>query len=139
VSSRMSTLSLESVRRLPMAARLCSTGLVLTAAGMLLQITSGSTLYPSLTGPIVLLAVAVFVVFGPGRWTPYVGLVVPLVLGLGAIVVAVMTGEFVDQLTNTGRPGILLGSLLHALGLVAAVGGGVGMLLGRREAAAHER
>ena len=112
------------------------TGLVLTAAGMLLQMAAGSTLYPSLTGPIVLLATAVFVVFGPGRWTPWVGLLAPLVLAAGAIVAAVMTGEFIDQLTDTGAPVLLLGSLMHLIGLVAAVAGGVGMLLGRGAARA---
>jgi hypothetical protein len=114
-------------------------GLVLTAVGMLLQIAAGSELYPSVTGPIVLLAAAVFVALGPGRWTPYVGIVVPLVLGLGAIVAAVMTGEFIDQLTNRGAAGILLGSLMHVVGLTAAVTGGVGMLLDRRGLVGVER
>jgi hypothetical protein len=40
-------------------------GLVLTAAGMLVQIAAGSTLYPSITGPIVLIVAAIFVAFGP--------------------------------------------------------------------------
>jgi hypothetical protein len=52
------------------------TGLVLTAAGMLLQIAAGSELYPTYAGPIVLLAAAVIVAFGPGRWPSYVGLLV---------------------------------------------------------------
>jgi len=131
VSSHAKTLSLDSVRRLSSAAKLNVTGLVLTAAGMLLQIAAGSTLYPSLTGPIVLFAAAVVVVFGPGRWTPYVGLVVPLVLAAGAVIAAVMTGEFIEQLTDVGRLGIFLGSLMHVVGLIAAVAGGVGMLRGR--------
>jgi hypothetical protein len=73
-----------------------------------------------------------FVAFGPARWTPYVALAVPLVLGIGAIVAAVMTGEFVDQLTSIGNPAIVLGSLMHVIGLSAAVAGSVGMLLDRR-------
>jgi hypothetical protein len=136
VSSQSTALSLDSVRRLSTAAKLNVTGLVLTAAGMLLQIAAGSTLYPSITGPVVLLAAAAIVVFGPGRWTPYVGFLVPLVLGAGAIVAAVMTGDFIDQLTETGAPVILLGSLVHVIGLVVAVAGGVGMLLGGRVARA---
>ena len=107
-------------------------GLLATAAGMILQIAAGSKLYPSFAGPIILLASAAIVAFGPGRWTPYVALLVPLVLGLGAIIAAVMSGEFIVQLTDIGKPGILLGSLLHVIGLIAAVGGGVGML--RRQA-----
>jgi hypothetical protein len=107
-------------------------GLVLTAAGMLLQMASGSELYPSFTGPIVLLVAAAFVALGPRRLAPFVAVLVPLVLGVGAIVAAVMTGEFTHQLADTGNVGLLLGSLMHVVGLVAAVTGGVGMLVDRR-------
>ena len=121
-----------SPRRLPVgAARLSVVGLVLTAAGMLLQIAAGSQLYPSFAGPIVLLVTAVIVAFWPSRWMAYVALLVPLLLGLGAIVAAVMTGAFIEQLTDTGNPGILLGSLMHVIGLIAAVAGGLGMVLRR--------
>ena len=92
MSSQASAISMDSVRGLSTATKANAAGLVLTAAGMLTQIAAGSTLYPSVTGPIVLIVTAIFVVFGPARWTPWVGLVVPLVLGLGAIVAAVMTG-----------------------------------------------
>jgi hypothetical protein len=77
----------------------------------LVQMAAGSTLYPSIMGPIVLIlaalvVAALFVAFAPGRWTPWVGLVVPLVLGLGAIVAAVVTGGFIDQLPrDRGRTG----------------------------------
>lgn len=107
-------------------------GLVVTAGGMLLQIASGSELYPSLTGPIVLLVAAAFVALGPRRMTPFVALLVPLALGVGAIVAAVMTGGFTNQLADPGNAGVLIGSLMHVVGLVAAVTGGVGMLLDRR-------
>ncbi len=128
-----------SVSRLSGAATLSVTGLVLTAAGMLLQIAAGSELYPTLAGPIILLAAAVIVAFVRRRWTPYVGLLVPLVLGVGAIVAALMTGEFVAQLTDVGNPGVLLGSLMHVVGLVAAVAGSVGMLLHPEGAGELER
>lgn len=125
------SMTLKVVGHLSNWARLNVIGLVLAAAGMLLQILAGSELYPSLTGPIVLLAAAVFVAVGPGRWTPFVAVVIPLVLGLGAIVAAVMTGGFVDQLTNTGNAPIVLGSMMHVIGLAAAVIGGLVMLLDR--------
>ena len=126
------TRPLNAAARLSSATKLNVAGLALTAVGMLLQIAAGSTLYPSLAGPIVLVAAAAVVAFGPARWTPYVGLLVPLVLGLGAIVAAVMTGDFIDQLTDVSRAGILLGSLVHVVGLTAAVAGGAGMLVARR-------
>jgi hypothetical protein len=128
VSSPASALSINRVRHLPKAAKLNASGLVLTAAGMLVQIGAGSELYPSLAGPIVLLATAVLVAVRSDRWTPFVGLLVPLVLGLGAIVAAVMSGEFIEQLTDIANAGIVLGSLMHVLGLIAAVAGGIGML-----------
>jgi hypothetical protein len=135
VSIQSSTFSLAVVRRLSNPAKLNATGLVAAAAGMLMQIAAGSTLYPSFAGPIVLLATAVIVLVGPGRWTPYIGLVVPLVLGVGAAIAAVVTGDFVHQLTDVTVAGIFVGSLLHVVGLVAAIAGGVGMVLGRRERA----
>ena len=139
MSSRTSTLSMQAVRRFSNTERLNAAGLILTALAMLLQIAAGSTPYPSLTGPIVLVATALAVTFVPGRWTAYVGLAVPLVLGVGAIVAAAMTGGFVDQLTDPGNPGVFLSSVLHVVGLTIAVVGGVGIVLGRREAAARER
>jgi len=123
---------MNSVARLSNAAKLNVSGLVLTAAGMLLQIAAGSGLYPTFAGPIVLLVVAAIVAFVQRRWTAWVGLIAPLVLGVGAIIAAVMTGEFIAQLTDVGNPGVLLGSLMHVVGLVAAVAGGVGMLRGPR-------
>ena len=121
--------------RLSMWKTLNVLGLVLTAAGMLVQIAAGSDLYPSLIGPIVLLATAVLVLFGPGRWTRLAGLGVPLVLGIGAAVAATMTGTFVDQLTGGGGVPLVLGSWMHVIGLVTAVIGGVGVLLEPPQAA----
>jgi hypothetical protein len=109
-------------------------GLLLTAAGMLLQIVAGSDLYPSLTGPAVLVGTALLVVLVAGRWTRWIGLGVPLILGIGAVVAAVMTGEFVDQLTNGGNPAILVGGVMHVTGLAAAVTGGVGAVIDPRPA-----
>ena len=137
--SSLASSRLNPVGRLSNAAKLNVIGLVLTAAGMLLQIGAGSTLYPSFAGPIVLITAAVIVAFGPGRWTPWIGLVVPLVLGIGATIAAVMTGEFIKQLTDFNRLGIVAGSLMHAIGLIAALAGGVGMLQARRGAAGRER
>ena len=77
--------------------------------------------------------------FWHGRWMAYVALLVPLVSGLGAIIAAVMSGEFVEQLTDIGNAGIFIGSWMHFIGLIAAVAGGVGMLMGRREASQRER
>jgi hypothetical protein len=132
VSSHARALSIDAVRALSTATKVNAAGIALTSAGMLVQIAAGSTLYPSLTGPIVLILAAVFVTFGPSRWTPWVGLVLPLVLGVGAIVAAAMTGGFIDQLTNAGKPALLVGSLMQVVGLIAAIGGGLVMVLDGR-------
>jgi hypothetical protein len=139
VSFQPSAISMQAVRRLSTASKVNAAGLVLTSAGMLVQIAAGSTLYPSITGPIVLIVAAIFVAFGPPRWTPWVGLAVPLILGLGAIVAAVMTGGFVAQLTDIGRPNLLVGSLMHVIGLTAAVAGGLVMVMSRRGPTERER
>jgi hypothetical protein len=120
---------MSGLRRLSNPEKLNVAGLVVTAAGMLLQIATGSVLYPSFAGPIVLLVAAVIVAFAVARWTTWVALLVPLVLGLGAIIAALMSGAFIAQLIDVARPGILAGSLMHVIGLVGAVTGGVGMLL----------
>ena len=117
------------MRHLSNMARLSVAGLAATAVGMLLQIAAGSELYPSFAGPIVLLVTAGLVAFLANRWVAFVALLVPLVLGLGAIVAALMSGAFVEQLTDTGNAAILLGSLMHVVGLIAAVAGAAGMLV----------
>ena len=137
MSSLTSTLSMQTIRRLSNAQRLSAASLILTAAAMLLQVAAGSTLYPSMTGPIVLVITALAVTLMPSRWTAYVALAVPLVLGVGAIVAAAMTGGFVGQLTDPSNPGLFLGSVLHVVGLATAVAGGVGIVLSRRAADAR--
>jgi hypothetical protein len=64
---------MNTIRKPSRPAQLTVAGLVLTAAGMLLQIVAGSVLYPSFAGPIVLLASAVVVAFVPVDgvgWSP---------------------------------------------------------------------
>ena len=111
------------------AAKLNVAGLILAAAGMALERLAGSTLYPTLTGPIVLAVVAAVVAFRPGRWTGYLGLVVPLVLAVGLVVSAVLAPTFFDQLTDVSNAGTFIGSVAHVAGLLAALTGGIGMVL----------
>ncbi len=130
--------AIDPGHQLSNAAKGSATGLVLTAAGMVLQIAAGSSLYPSFAGPIVLLVAAFIVLLRPGRWTAYLALVVPLVLGVGAIVAAVMTGTFIEQLTDTARIGVLVGSVMHVVGLFIAVAAAIRMVLATRRID-HER
>jgi hypothetical protein len=108
------------------AGKLNATGMVVAAAGIIIQIASGSDLYPTIPpGPIVLLAGAALVALGPWRWTPVVGVVVPLFLLVGAAIAAVVSGEFVDQLTDPGEVGIFAGDVLQLLGVIAALVAGI--------------
>jgi len=111
------------------SAKLNVTGLLLGGAGILLQILAGSTLYPSLLGPGALLATAILVSLVHSRWTSYIALLVPLLMGIGALVTALITGDFTRQLTGFGEPAIVLGSVMHVIGLTAAVVGGVGIVM----------
>lgn len=108
-------------------------GLVLAASGMVLQISSGSELYPVIPpGPIVLVAAAAAVAFGPRRWSPYIATVVPAFLIVGGIIASVVSGEFVDQLTDVGEPGIFIGSVAQVVGLITALVAGIGTWRHRR-------
>jgi hypothetical protein len=113
------------------AARLNVAGLVLTAIGILLERGAGSELYPTLAPPIVLLVGAAAVALRPGRLTAYLGLVIPLVLTAGLTISALLAPTFLEQILAPGNAAIVLGSVLHIAGLIAALAGGVRMVLGR--------
>ena len=102
------------------------TGMGVAAAGIIIQIASGSDLYPTIPpGPIILLAGAALVALGPWRWTPVVGVVVPLFLLVGAAIAAIVSGEFVDQLTDPGEVGIFAGDVLQLLGVLTSLVAGI--------------
>jgi hypothetical protein len=124
---------MNPIRSLSNDGRLNVTGLVLAAIGMLLEMGAGSELYPTISGPLILLVAAAIVAFRPGRWTGYIGLIIPLVLGLGLLVSALLAPAFFEQLTGVGNPGLVLGSLAHVVGLVAAVAGGIGLVIRRQD------
>ena len=121
----------ESPRKRPTlsaAGKLNVAGMVTAAAGIIIQIASGSDLYPTIPpGPIILLAGAALVALGPWRWTPIVGVVVPLFLLVGAVLAAVNSGEFVDQLTDPGQAGvgIVAGDVIQMLGVITALVAGI--------------
>jgi hypothetical protein len=78
-------------------------------------------------GPIILLGGAALVALGLWRWPPIVGVVVPLFLFVGAVMAAVVSGEFVDQLTNPGQVGvgIFAGDVMQMLGVITALVAGI--------------
>ena len=102
MSSQASAISIDSVRRLSTTAKVNAAGLVLTSAGMLVQIAAGSTLYPSITGPIVLIVAAVFVAFGLIARVPELSLGWSWVAGLAAAMLGLLgaTGLFLWRTTR---------------------------------------
>jgi hypothetical protein len=104
------------------AGKLNVAGMAAAAIGIIIQIASGSELYPTVPpGPIILLAGAALVALGPWRWTPVVGVVVPLFLLVGAVIAAIVSGEFVDQLSDPGQVGVFAGDVLQLLGVITAL------------------
>jgi hypothetical protein len=108
------------------AGKLNVAGMAAAAIGIIIQIASGSELYPTVPpGPIILLAGAALVALGPWRWTPVVGVVVPLFLLVGAVIAAIVSGEFVDQLSDPGQVGVFAGDVLQLLGVITALVAGI--------------
>jgi hypothetical protein len=128
--------------RLSAAGNLNVAGMVAAAAGIIIQIVSGSDLYPTIPpGPIILIAGAALVALGPWRWTPVVGVVVPLFLLVGAAVAALNSSGFADQLSAPGQAGagIFAGDLVQLLGVITALVAGIVALRRRARTRAGDR
>ena len=106
-------------------ARLLVVGLVLAAAGMLVQYASGVE-YPTIPpGPIIALVAAAVVAFGPWRRAPVVGLVAAVFISLGGVIATIAGNGFTEQLSDPGAVGGFVGTLVQIAGLVIAVAAGV--------------
>src|SRR6266516_1287609 len=93
-------------RRLSPAASLTVAGLVVAAAGIVIQIASGAD-YPTIPpGLIILLVAAGVVALGiRWRWTSLVGVIVPLFLLVGGA----LAPQARDQLSDPTRVGVFIG------------------------------
>ncbi len=107
------------------AVRLLVVGLVVAAAGIMIQYLSGVD-YPTIPpGPIILLAAAAVVTFGPWRRAPMVGLVAALFISIGGVIATIAGNGFTPQLSDPGAVGGFVGTLVQIAGLVIAVAAGV--------------
>ncbi len=107
------------------AARLLVVGLVVAAAGMLIQYAAGVD-YPTIPpGPIIALVAAAVVAFGPWRRAPVVGLVAAVFISLGGVTATIAGNGFGPQLSDPGAVGGFVGTLVQIDGLVVAVAAGV--------------
>jgi hypothetical protein len=110
------------------ASRLNVAGMLVAVVGIVIQIVTGVD-YPTVPpGPIVLLVAAGIVAVGRWRWSPIVGVVVPAFLLVGGTI----AGFANDELWDPGEPGQFFGLVVQAVGVIAALIGGVRAL--RRKA-----
>jgi hypothetical protein len=118
------TASTDTTRLSP-AGRLNALGLAVAGTGIMIQYVSGVD-YPTIPpGPIILLAVAGVVVFGPWRRAPVAGLVAAAFVSLGGAVATIAGNGFSETLGDPGELGGFLGALVQIAGLVIALPAGV--------------
>ena len=107
--------------------------LVVAAGGLLILFVSVPDHFPTVPpGPIILLVAASLVAFAPGRWTPLVGVVVPLAIFVGGL----MTGA-PDLLIHPDNVGAVVGSAIQTTALITAIAAGTIALLGDAPASAR--
>jgi hypothetical protein len=100
-------------------------GLVVAAAGIMIQFISGVD-YPTVPpGPIILLAAAAVVSFGPWSWSPFVGLVAAVFLSLGGLIATIAGNGFSETLGDPGEVGGFAGAVIQIAGLAIAVPAGI--------------
>jgi hypothetical protein len=97
-------------------------GLIGAFIGLVILISSGIVPQSVLVVALLLVVVAGLVAFLPFRWTPIIGVVLPLFMLVGAIA---SLSSLVSVLTNLGNIVGFLGMGLQMLGLITAVLAGI--------------
>jgi hypothetical protein len=117
--------AIRNTTRLSPAGRLNALGLVIAAAGIMIQYVAGVD-YPTIPpGAIILLAAAGVVVFGPWRRAPVAGLVAAAFVSIGGVVATIAGNGFNETLGDPSELGGFLGALVQIAGLVIALPAGV--------------
>jgi len=113
-------------RNLSAAAKLNATGLVVAAAGILIQYFSGVEGFPTIPpGPIILLVAASLVAFGPWGWTPVLGVIASLFLIVGGVIATMAGGGLGPQLSDPTAVGGFAGAVIQIAGLLLALVAGI--------------
>ena len=99
------------------AGKLHIVGLIVAAAGILTLFATGVAKQVFPVGVVLLIAVVLLILFGPWRWTPILGVVLPLFIFITALIVP---GLF-DRLTNPAQTGAFVGTTVQMLGLITAI------------------
>ena len=112
-------------RQHPRGAVLNVVGLVVAAAGIMIQYVAGVD-YPTIPpGPIILLAAAAVVAFGRWRWSPVVGLVAALFLSIGGAIATIAGNGYSETLGDPGAVGAFAGGVIQIAGLAVALPAGI--------------
>jgi hypothetical protein len=100
-------------------------GLVVAAAGIMIQYVSGVD-YPTVPpGAIILLAAAAVVAFGPWRWSPFAGLVAAVFLSIGGAIATIAGNGFSETLGDPGKVSGFAGAMIQIAGLAIALAAGI--------------
>lgn len=98
--------------------QLTAAGMLLCAVGIVLQIVTGATGYPTVPpGALITAAVGLVVLFVPWRFIPALGLLVGAFITFGAFA----TSDTGDRLSDPGTFGPFIGTVVQLIGLAAAI------------------
>jgi hypothetical protein len=114
-----------SQAQLSPAARLNVTGLVVAAAGIMIQYVSGEDFPTIPPGPIILLVAAAVVAFGSWRRAPVVGLVAAAFISIGGVIATIAGSGFNETLGDPSGVGGLVGAIVQIAGLAMALPAGI--------------
>lgn len=121
------------MNQMPTPRRINIGALLVAAAGILVIFASAPDLFPTVPpGPIILAVAAGLVAFAPGRFTPVIGVVVPLLIFIGGFV----SGGLADNLNENA--GAIAGTVIQMPALLTAiVAGAIATKAGSRPVVTH--
>ncbi len=107
--------------KLSPARRINVGALLVAAAAVFIVFVSAPDLFPGVPpGLLILAAAAAIVAFVPGRWTPIVGVLIPLAIAIGGIA----SRTSIDILQGEENAGAILGTLIQYPALITAIAAG---------------
>ncbi len=119
----------------PTARRINVGALLVAAAGVFVIFVSAPDLFPAVPpGVLILATAAAIVAFVPGRWTPIIGVLLPLMICIGGIA----SGTTIDILQGEENVGAILGTVIQYPALITAIAAGtMATVAGGQRAASH--